>query len=229
MVGWTEGLSSMQVWCAAFLGMALLGIVAGAACGVSPATVAASPAPLVSVPPEAQPAVAQARAAAAGGCWTWAPSPPTWRRRRLESTAGSTAWWWPPCPGPGTAAASAAASRTRSRYRNRIRARHTLERLAAKLGFADHARLSRVVRAESGAIPSRFVPPWPRHQSPNHERHLVEVDPLANRFRQGRAGSIWTAQMPPTDPGSGMPGCAGPGRRARRNLDRSAPPGTARW
>ena len=55
---------------------------------------------------------------------------------------------------------------TLSRYRNRLRARIALERLAdgepslariaADLGFADHAHLTRVVRAEAGAPPSRL-------------------------------------------------------------------------
>jgi AraC-like DNA-binding protein len=53
---------------------------------------------------------------------------------------------------------------TISRYRNRVRVRvalerladgeHRLTRLAAELGFADHAHLTRVVRAETGATPS---------------------------------------------------------------------------
>lgn len=55
---------------------------------------------------------------------------------------------------------------TVSRYRNRIRSRLALERiadgepslarLAAELGFADHAHLTRVVRSEAGAPPSRL-------------------------------------------------------------------------
>jgi len=53
---------------------------------------------------------------------------------------------------------------TISRYRNRVRVRIALERLAegeerltrlaAELGFADHAHLTRLVRAETGATPS---------------------------------------------------------------------------
>jgi AraC-like DNA-binding protein len=55
---------------------------------------------------------------------------------------------------------------TVSRYRNRVRARLALERiaegepslarLAAELGFADHAHLTRVIRREAGAPPSRL-------------------------------------------------------------------------
>ena len=55
-----------------------------------------------------------------------------------------------------------------SRYRNRVRARLALERiadgepslaqLAAELGFADHAHLTRVVRREMGQAPSRLRP-----------------------------------------------------------------------
>ena len=55
---------------------------------------------------------------------------------------------------------------TISRYRNRLRARLALERLgagepclarlAADLGFADHAHLARVLRREVGATPSRL-------------------------------------------------------------------------
>jgi AraC-like DNA-binding protein len=55
---------------------------------------------------------------------------------------------------------------TISRYRNRLRARVALEgiadgepslaRLAAELGFADHAHLTRVVRGEAGVPPSRL-------------------------------------------------------------------------
>jgi AraC-like DNA-binding protein len=53
---------------------------------------------------------------------------------------------------------------TLSRYRNRLRVRVALERLAdgeerltrlaAELGFADHAHLTRVVRDEVGTTPS---------------------------------------------------------------------------
>jgi AraC-like DNA-binding protein len=53
---------------------------------------------------------------------------------------------------------------TLSRYRNRVRVRLALERLAdgedgltrlaAELGFADHAHLTRTVRAEAGSAPS---------------------------------------------------------------------------
>jgi AraC-like DNA-binding protein len=55
---------------------------------------------------------------------------------------------------------------TLSRYRNRVRVRLALERLAAgerslsrlavDLGFADHAHLTRAVRAEHGAPPSQL-------------------------------------------------------------------------
>jgi AraC-like DNA-binding protein len=55
---------------------------------------------------------------------------------------------------------------TISRYRNRLRTRAALERiadgepslarLAAELGFADHAHLTRVLRDEAGAPPSRL-------------------------------------------------------------------------
>jgi AraC-like DNA-binding protein len=55
---------------------------------------------------------------------------------------------------------------TVSRYRNRVRVRCALERirdgepslarLAADLGFADHAHLTRAVVRETGAPPSRF-------------------------------------------------------------------------
>ncbi len=60
----------------------------------------------------------------------------------------------------------AATGETLSRYRNRLRARLALERiadgepslarLAAELGFADHAHLTRVIRDEAGAPPSRL-------------------------------------------------------------------------
>jgi AraC-like DNA-binding protein len=55
---------------------------------------------------------------------------------------------------------------TVTRYRNRIRVRLALERLAegepslarlaAELGFADHAHLARTVKSEAGAAPSRL-------------------------------------------------------------------------
>jgi transcriptional regulator GlxA family with amidase domain len=55
---------------------------------------------------------------------------------------------------------------TLSRYRNRVRVRLALERLAdgerslarlaVELGFADHAHLTRVVRAEHGAPPAEL-------------------------------------------------------------------------
>jgi AraC-like DNA-binding protein len=60
----------------------------------------------------------------------------------------------------------AATGETLSHYRNRLRARLALERiadgelslarLAAELGFADHAHLTRVIRDEAGAPPSRL-------------------------------------------------------------------------
>jgi AraC-like DNA-binding protein len=60
---------------------------------------------------------------------------------------------------------------TFSRFRNRLRVRFALERLAqgeesltrlaAELGLADHAHLSRTVRTETGATPSALRPLLP--------------------------------------------------------------------
>lgn len=65
---------------------------------------------------------------------------------------------------------------TISRYRNRVRVRLALERLAegeerltrlaAELGFADHAHLTRTVRAEAGSTPSALrAALWHRSES----------------------------------------------------------------
>ena len=60
----------------------------------------------------------------------------------------------------------AVTAETLTRYRNRVRVRvaldrlaegeESLARLAAELGFADHAHLTRLVRAETGSPPSRL-------------------------------------------------------------------------